>query len=937
MRSIWAAAFVLRRLRGDGGVALMVFALVAITAFLFAAAPRLFNNVADAGLRHELDASRPVQRNLQISVLGEGRGSRDPVAALDSAGEEFLDDMPASVRETIVRRSISVESPRFAVTDAPERTYSNTFISLRYQDSLDQAVELVAGRWPGAHGTPLPPIDYGLVPDDWQPPEILPRIDIALSDATAERSGLGLGDLIGVVADGTDPMLERPFAVPLPAEFEVVGIFTVRQPDAEVWYGDPSLQVLDLGGSDDNPIAFVTALIDGQAYADVAASDLPLQHDWRFFVDPGRIDSDRADGLIADLRRMQSRYLTSSTTGAGRAEPTLRTAIPDLLEDYLAARSASEAVLSVAAIGPMALAAGAVGMVGILLVTRRRRALALTRGRGASGLLLIGAQLWESVLLAGVAGLGGLAAATLLVPGRPEPLSAVLALFVVVAAVAALVAATWPAARRPLRELHAEERPIERPSGRRLVLEGTAVVVAVGGIFLLRQRGLAFEEGRATQFDPLLAATPALAGVAMGIAAMRLYPIPVRLLGWLAARRRDLVPVLGLRTVARHPSASNLPLLVLMLTAAFGAFASVVVTTVDRGQLVASWENLGADYAIERVGGTRVAGLIDPTRIDAIEAVAEAYFDPGAPFASVSGQRGSIYLYAIQPDAYRRLVGDAPIQAELPETLHEEATFAGTPESPIPAVLSRRLPAASQPLQRGDTFTVEVAGQQMTFVDVAERDEYPGLDVNVPFVIASLDHLQAAYTFQTLYANRMLLRGPESIAGELRGLVDESVGLGRVTSRHATYRQLQEAPLVAGVVVGFRGALIVAAGYTALATMAALTLSAAARTRDLAFLRTLGLTARQSLQLTVMEHGPPVLIALVPGVALGVAVAVLLAPALGLAAFAGSERDLALTVDWWSVAVMSAALLAVVSTAIAVSTWAARRSQATDALRIGDD
>ena len=220
MRSIWAAAFVLRRLRGDGGVALMVFALVAITAFLFAAAPRLFNNVADAGLRHELDASRPVQRNLQISVLGEGRGSRDPVAALDSAGEEFLDDMPASVRETIVRRSISVESPRFAVTDAPERTYSNTFISLRYQDSLDQAVELVAGRWPGAHGTPLPPIDYGLVPDDWQPPEILPRIDIALSDATAERSGLGLGDLIGVVADGTDPMLERPFAVPLPAEFD---------------------------------------------------------------------------------------------------------------------------------------------------------------------------------------------------------------------------------------------------------------------------------------------------------------------------------------------------------------------------------------------------------------------------------------------------------------------------------------------------------------------------------------------------------------------------------------------------------------------------------------------------------------------------------------------------------------------------------------------
>ena len=107
MRSIWAAAFVLRRLRGDGGVALMVFGLVAITAFLFAAAPRLFNTVADAGLRHQLEESRPVQRNVQISVLGAGSGSRNPVRALGRAREEFLGDMPASLRETTRPRGTS--------------------------------------------------------------------------------------------------------------------------------------------------------------------------------------------------------------------------------------------------------------------------------------------------------------------------------------------------------------------------------------------------------------------------------------------------------------------------------------------------------------------------------------------------------------------------------------------------------------------------------------------------------------------------------------------------------------------------------------------------------------------------------------------------------------------------------------------------------------
>ncbi len=82
---------------------------------------------------------------------------------------------------------------------------------------------------------------------------------------------------------------------------------------------------------------------------------------------------------------------------------------------------------------------------------------------------------------------------------------------------------------------------------------------------------------------------PVLAGLAAGIVALRLYPLPIRALGWLAARRRDFVPVLGLRTIGRHPGAANLPLLVLLLTAAFGAFSSVLASSIDRGQVTASY------------------------------------------------------------------------------------------------------------------------------------------------------------------------------------------------------------------------------------------------------------------------------------------------------------------------------------------------------------
>ena len=101
--------------------------------------------------------------------------------------------------------------------------------------------------------------------------------------------------------------------------------------------------------------------------------------------------------------------------------------------------------------------------------------------------------------------------------------------------------------------------------------------------------------------------------------------------------------------------------------------------------------------------------------------------------------------------------------------------------------------------------------------------------------------------------------------------------------------------------------------------MASLTLSAAARTRDLAFLQTLGLSARQALQLTVVEHGPPVLIALIPGVSWAWAWRSCSRPSLGLSAFAGTDRELGMTVDWGPILLMSAALLMVVAAAIGLS------------------
>ena len=160
----------------------------------------------------------------------------------------------------------------------------------------------------------------------------------------------------------------------------------------------------------------------------------------------------------------------------------LRSGLIALLERYEAERAASEAVLSVAATGPILLAAGAFAMTAVLLVARRRANLVLARERGASGRLLLGAELWEAVVLAGIGALAGYALAVALVPGRGSSLSPVLALATGVGAVLVLLAATWPIARRQQPRTARDEPPGLRTSPRRIVLEATAVGLAIAGI-----------------------------------------------------------------------------------------------------------------------------------------------------------------------------------------------------------------------------------------------------------------------------------------------------------------------------------------------------------------------------------------------------------------------------------------------------------------------
>ena len=922
MRLVSAIVALLRRLRAERGVVAFLFVLVATTSFLVAVSPRLLDRVSDEGLRDGFARATAIQRNIEFSTadrISPGAGDA-PFAGVEAKADELWARIPPSLQRIVTDRSYVVESPRFRVVEPPNYT---TFITFRSQDGLADRIEYTSGR----------------------PPEGIPRsadggtalIEIAMSDEAAAETHIGLGDTLQLTVDPGDPIMRNLFPRPTgKAEATVVGTYRVPDPADPFWYDDPAPIRAAVGGTVDNPIAYVAGVIAPDAYADVFALDLPTAYRWRFYVDAAGTDAGQLETLVPDLRRLKTEF--EAAGGVRDAIPNLRTGLAAVVDRYLSERATAEAVLVVAALGPMAVAAGALGLIAILVVRRRRAAIVLARGRGASGGQLLWAQLVEGLLVTVPAALVGLVLAWVLVPVRANSASAVGAILVALVASAILTLTTWPLARRARRQLERDDPTVTAVSPRRIVFEVLVIALAVAGAWLLRERGLTTEGsgGDVRAFDPFLALSPVLVGVAVALVTIRLYPYPVRAVGWLAARRRDLVAVLGLRTIGRDPTAAYLPLLVLMLTVAIGTFTSVVRVTVDQGQVDDSWRLVGADYRIEDRNGGTLAPRVDPKAIPGVGPIAAGYAAPAVPFVLAAGRAASTSLLAIEPERFAAVIAGSPIDRPISFATSPPGATTGTADDPIPAIVSSHPPTGRDPYALGDVFVLTVAGHKVSFRVDEIADAFPAIRTTGSFVAAPYEALVAA-TGGAVTPSVYFLRGDAALEPAIvRTLAAQSAAAG-LDSRHDRYAAVHQAPFVSGVAGGFGLALAIALVYATLAVVAVVLLDAQRRSRELGFLRTLGLTEPQAAGLTAVEHGLPILVAVVVGVGLGLGVAILLEPGLGLATFIGENATVRIEVDWPSVATVVGAVVLVVGAAIALSVWLVGRLELGRVMRIGEE
>ena len=941
-----AIRLLIARLRQDRLPVFLLVVLVFVTALIAALAPRLFNEVADAGLRYQVAQASVVERNLQLGRITRIETEADAgMSEVEAVEAEIESGLPPSVRSTISGDSLMAESIVWRIPDRPPERPG--FLTLHFQGQLDDEIRLVEGRMPTGRVEEIvvePPPNVTTASGEF--PALL--LEAALSTNTAEALGASVGDRLDLVPDPDDPLVGQ-FGIPEAAAVEVVGLYKVADPAGDFWVGDYGLdQPTQVPVGINTVMIYATALLSPDAYPGLTRMSPAIRYTFRYYVDPARFDAGMLDDLVVDLQQMEASYASFAAT-ADDTRTTLQTGLLELTNGYRGERRTSEAVLTTAAIGPAAVAVAAIAVLAMLAIRRRGAAILLLRGRGSSVPQIVGSHLVEGLLLAVAPAALAAVLAERLVGGRATPVSSVAAGIVALGTILVLAAATLPTALAPLRRTARDEPAPIGASPRRLAFEALAVGLAIGGVVLLRQRGLAggSAAGQLEGVDPFLAAVPALVGLAVGIVTVRLYPYPVRAAGWLAGAGRGLVPALGLRRAERQAGTGHVPLLVLLLTIAIGTFSSTLLATIDTGQGTHSWQSVGAAYRVS--SEDPLHSQLDLAVIPGVSAVAGVHETD----ASLGiGGTGLVQLIAVDHAEYEDVTAGTPVETRFPDSFAAEIDpyclgesqvpevdpplCPGTTRAPIPIIVSSALARdGTTPMRSGDTFQLTIAGRFATFEVVGLRDAIVGQPAGREFMVVPRDLLRAAMTDRRFADTSLFVRAPDGVAGDLRAAVSEVTSMATVESQAERLRTLRERPLVEAVGIGFALALAAAVAYAALAVIVALTMSGSARARETAHLRTMGIGRGQVSALTILEHGPPVLVAVLAGLALGVAVAWVVLPGLGLSAFTGASAEPRLTLDISQLAILTAALIVIVAIGVAAAAWMQQRADPALSVRAG--
>ncbi len=880
-------------LRAAPGPGLLVAAAALATAFALTAIPAWFSRSADATLPNMLAAVPAGHRGLefeQSGVIAETAGN--PLDGIAAAGDALQATLPRSLAAIAGSRIDMVDSQEYLAFDAQVNV---TRVDLRIQPSAADGIAFTAGVMPTGNRTTT--AVKNLIDAEGQP-VVATVIEVALSATTAEVIGMHLGDELALL-----PGSGRFGATVI----RVVGLFTVINPADPRWFSDASMdQPAANRVGQELTIYHAVALLSPDAYGLLLDSGgavagygggparVAARYRWRFPVDPSAVAKEDTAQLLTDLARTQA-----ANPFHGSDVPGFSSDLPRILDEFRLQRQTAGTAFALSILGPMAAGIGILAVVAAALARRRRPSLRLLRARGSGRIRLV----WTSIVATAVIVVGpsclGALAALVALAARWDA-AAVSAAAVALGAGALVVAADTPAFGSGGRGARGV---LAMSPTRRRVIDAFVVAVAVLGAVGLHVRPAAAVPG--TGLDVGTAGVPVLLALAGGIVVLRLFKIVVGGLTRLAARSRGLGAVHALRGLWRGSRGYDLALVVLVVAVAAGVFSSAVSATVSDSQERAAANAVGADYRITGMTRVGLPGSLDVAALRALGPVALGTETAGT-LASPTIAGETVGVAALDAVAYGQVVRGTAVDPQLADAL--SAALAGVPApaappteaTPIRLVVRSNL-AGRTGLTLGSLMTLRLGQTPLPAVVYAISAELPGVPP-ADDVVIGLDALRAAMPGTALALTIALLRAPPSSADAVARVVAPYAAQLQVADRAALERSLRQTPLVGTMHDGFLVALLLTSLFAAAVVAATAAQVIALRTRETMLLRALGMPSRGALGITVAELALTVAVGIAAGVALGLCVAWVTLPDLGLARFAGVDVVVQPSIEWGGVA-----------------------------------
>jgi putative ABC transport system permease protein len=909
-----------RFLAGDPGpgpaLALAVIALLG--AFVAMAGPRELTKVQNNALRQTLASAGAF--GISASDDWELVAGGQPMSAAQI--QVMAGVMGGYLHPPLVSPAASrwsgLTTPLLPWPGAPPRAILGVLpkIEMVYRSALPSNARLVSGSFPQAATTARLAGRSVII------------LQAAVTTATAARFGLRTGSLVSL--GGTSTLLPGdPGAV-----LKVTGLLRPTDPSASFWTQDPS-------------VAAPTVLTIGQTTAWAAGA----------FVGPGELTAvqDVCGGAIVSLS-WQFPLVTSGLTAAGAPQmlaamtslangnagqaalqaagppllspPTLSADGAGTLSTFITSEAAVGSTDSLLLVGIVAATAILLLVGGVVVTDAYSAELALARARGGSTGQLALRILGTAAGVAGPALVVGTVAAIAATPDGGNTVSWILIALVAAATLAApALLAAWRL--RGLRALSAAGRQdliTGRGSARRLIVEITALIVVAGAVLALRLRGLAPGAG----FDPYLSSAPVLVAAAAGLIAVRVYPVPLRLLLRITAAGRGTVGYLGMARSARTRSVPLLPALALVVALTVIALGGLIRAAVSHGQAAASWQQVGADALVE-AGGSELS--ISPAADRAIAGVpgvrlacAAYVIPPGSVLAAnqIAGPSGAtgIGLVIAGPAQYAALVAHTPWPA-FPAGLLASPK-GGSRGGAVPVIASPSVVAAL----RSRTGQIGFNGSELTIRVAATVSSTPALPGGGLFVI--IPSWVAPRLLGSVAPNTVLIAGPATSIRDLQTVAARTAPGSQVVSRAAVLQAAANTPLVRGSDLVFEESAGAAAACAVAAVLLGLLLSGRDRTRLAAWLTAMGMTARQGRRLAVLDALPLLLVAILGAEIAGAVLGPLIGPGLVLSAFTSSTAPVPLQPDLVAlIAPAVGAVILITAAAVGQSVLTRRRSTGT--------